>query len=69
MNWTRTQVGYDGYGKPLYEYHLEGTTLTVCRMDPERNRGWVVYNEETTQSDADAWLLRDAKYLAERMSA
>lgn len=68
MTFTRTQVGFDGYGRPLYEYRLEGTSMVVVRMDPERNRGWAVHDESKNLNVADAWLLEDAKALAVRHS-
>lgn len=66
MKFKRTQVGFDRYGRSLMEYHLEGTTLVVCRMNPETNRGWVIFDEALVESRGDAWRLEDAKMLAVR---
>ena len=65
-SFNRTQVGFDNYGRPLYEHRLDGTSVVVVRMDPERNRGWAIHDEDRGVNVSDAWHLVDAKALAIR---
>lgn len=63
---TKAHVGWDGAGRPLYEYRLDGTPLVVLRTYPDRPwlGGWTVYDDEAGEVVLHVHRFADAKEAA-----